>query len=227
MAKIAAEKLLSVSIKERRATPSFEDVPIHAADLEKIIRAGLEAPSGYNLQPWRFIVVQDREQKIAALDDEQPAVRHRGGVGGTGVAVQERNLAEDGAFAEHVEHGVLAFHRGNADLHRSRPDGAQAGPGIALGEYVGAALHRLGDDAGAEAIDVLRSELPEQIMISQDGALVGATVRRAGFAEHWHIVDHRPMAPVFQSFRQNPFAKTTDLRPPLPAGQPAGPLRPS
>src|SRR5437764_9552845 len=63
MAKIAAEKPLSKDIKERRATPSFEDVPIHNADLEKIIRAGLEAPSGYNLQPWRFIVVRDREQK--------------------------------------------------------------------------------------------------------------------------------------------------------------------
>lgn len=63
MAKVAAEKPLSQAIKDRRATPSFQDVPIHAADLEKIIRAGLEAPSGYNLQPWRFVVVRDREQK--------------------------------------------------------------------------------------------------------------------------------------------------------------------
>src|SRR5260370_27535704 len=63
MAKIAGEKPLSEAIKERRATNSFEDVPIHDADLEKIIRAGLEAPSGYNLQPWRFVVVRDREQK--------------------------------------------------------------------------------------------------------------------------------------------------------------------
>lgn len=63
MAKIAGEKPLSEAIKERRATQSFEDVPIHDADLEKIIRAGLEAPSGYNLQPWRFVVVRDPEQK--------------------------------------------------------------------------------------------------------------------------------------------------------------------
>jgi nitroreductase len=63
MARPAAEKLLSHAIKDRRATPSFEEVPIHSADLEKIIRAGLEAPSGYNLQPWRFIVVRDPEQK--------------------------------------------------------------------------------------------------------------------------------------------------------------------
>lgn len=63
MAKLAAEKPLSQAVKDRRATPSFEDVPIHSADLEKIILAGLEAPSGYNMQPWRFVVVRDREQK--------------------------------------------------------------------------------------------------------------------------------------------------------------------
>ncbi len=63
MAKIAGEKPLSQSVQERRATPSFEDIPIHSADLEKIIRAGLAAPSAYNLQPWRFVVVREREQK--------------------------------------------------------------------------------------------------------------------------------------------------------------------
>lgn len=63
MARVASEKPLSQAIAERRATPNFEHVPIHAADLEKIVRAGLEAPSGYNLQPWRFIVVRDGEQR--------------------------------------------------------------------------------------------------------------------------------------------------------------------
>lgn len=63
MAKVAGEKLLSQVVAERRATPSFQEVPIHSADLEKIITAGLAAPSGYNLQPWRFVVVRDREQK--------------------------------------------------------------------------------------------------------------------------------------------------------------------
>ena len=66
MAKLAAEKPFSQAVKERRATPSFEDVPIHNADLEKIIRAGLEAPSGYNTQPWRFVVVRDRRAEKEA-----------------------------------------------------------------------------------------------------------------------------------------------------------------
>lgn len=63
MAKVAGEKLLSQVVEERRATPSFQEVPIHSVDLEKIITAGLRAPSGYNLQPWRFVVVRDRDQK--------------------------------------------------------------------------------------------------------------------------------------------------------------------
>jgi nitroreductase len=76
MAKTAGEKLLSEVVQERRATNNFEEVPIHAADLEKIVRAGLEAPSGYNLQPWRFIVVRDREQKkkLRAAAFGQPKV---------------------------------------------------------------------------------------------------------------------------------------------------------
>ncbi|MDE1176085.1 MAG: nitroreductase family protein [Edaphobacter sp.] len=61
MAKLA--KTLKQAIHERRATPSFDGTPIPAEDLEQILEAGLNAPSGYNLQPWRFVVVQSPEQK--------------------------------------------------------------------------------------------------------------------------------------------------------------------
>jgi nitroreductase len=57
------EKSLSQAIRDRRATPSFDGAPVPADDLRKILEAGLSAPSGYNLQPWRFIVVQSPEQK--------------------------------------------------------------------------------------------------------------------------------------------------------------------
>ncbi len=61
MAKI--KKTLSQAIAERRATPSFDGAPIPSEDLKQILDAGLHAPSGYNVQPWRFIVVQTPEQK--------------------------------------------------------------------------------------------------------------------------------------------------------------------
>jgi nitroreductase len=58
------EKTLSQAIPERRATPSFDGTPVPEADLKRILEAGLLAPSGYNLQPWRFVVVRSLEQRI-------------------------------------------------------------------------------------------------------------------------------------------------------------------
>lgn len=57
------KKTLTQAIAERRATPSFDGAPIPPEDLKQILDAGLHAPSGYNMQPWRFIVVQSAEQK--------------------------------------------------------------------------------------------------------------------------------------------------------------------
>ena len=56
-------KSLAQAIRERRSTPSFTGEPIPASDLRQILDAGLQAPSGYNLQPWRFVVVQQPEQR--------------------------------------------------------------------------------------------------------------------------------------------------------------------
>lgn len=70
------EKTLSQVIAERRATPSFDGTPVPDADLKKIIEAGLQAPSGYNMQPWRFVVVRGEEQKkrLRAASFNQPKV---------------------------------------------------------------------------------------------------------------------------------------------------------
>ena len=57
------QKSLAQAIRDRRSTPSFDGEPIPARDLWQILDAGLHAPSGYNMQPWRFIVVQDPEQR--------------------------------------------------------------------------------------------------------------------------------------------------------------------
>ncbi|SEF48613.1 Nitroreductase [Bryocella elongata] len=56
-------KSLAQAIRDRRATPSFDGEPIPAGDLRQILDAGLSMPSGYNIQPWRFVVVQHPEQR--------------------------------------------------------------------------------------------------------------------------------------------------------------------
>lgn len=58
-----SEKPLSQVVKDRRATPSFLPDPVLEEDLERIIEAGLSAPSAYNLQPWRFVIVREPKQR--------------------------------------------------------------------------------------------------------------------------------------------------------------------
>lgn len=50
-------------VAERRATPSFDPEPVAEEDLRAILTAGLQAPSSFNLQPWRFIVVRSPEAR--------------------------------------------------------------------------------------------------------------------------------------------------------------------
>jgi nitroreductase len=69
------EKPLSELVRARRATDSFSPEAIPDGDLEEILRAGLEAPSSYNLQPWRFVVVRDVSQRkklrVAAMNQKK------------------------------------------------------------------------------------------------------------------------------------------------------------
>ena len=58
------------AIHKRRSVRNFTGDPIPRADLEKIVDAGRMAATGYNRQPWEFIVVTDQmmidELKVAA-----------------------------------------------------------------------------------------------------------------------------------------------------------------
>jgi len=63
MATAVVDRPLFDVVRARRATGNFENQPVDEQDLKQILQAGLEAPSAYNLQPWRFVVVRDLEQR--------------------------------------------------------------------------------------------------------------------------------------------------------------------
>ncbi|WP_287267982.1 MULTISPECIES: nitroreductase family protein [unclassified Moorena] len=54
---------LKEAIEQRRAARSFRPDPIPKEILTEIFRLGVRSPSGFNLQPWRFIVVQEQANK--------------------------------------------------------------------------------------------------------------------------------------------------------------------
>lgn len=86
-------------VRRRRATPHFRPDPVPAAVIEAALRIAAEAPSGYNLQPWRFILVQDAAHRArlreAAFD--QPKVSEAPLVV---VACAERDAWQD--YAEEI-----------------------------------------------------------------------------------------------------------------------------
>ena len=55
------------AIKTRQSIRNFSDKKIEMETIKKILEAGVRAPSGGNRQPWRFVVVTDKE-KIAKFD---------------------------------------------------------------------------------------------------------------------------------------------------------------
>ncbi len=46
----------------RRSIRAFLNRPVTEAQIETILRAGMEAPSAGNQQPWRFIVITERDR---------------------------------------------------------------------------------------------------------------------------------------------------------------------
>ena len=49
----------------RRSIRKFEDKPIDREIIERLLRAGMQAPSGKNGQPWEFLVVTDHDDRLA------------------------------------------------------------------------------------------------------------------------------------------------------------------
>jgi nitroreductase len=56
-------------INDRRSIRAFTDKPVSDHDLNIILEAARQAPSGENAQPWRFIIVKDKatRKKMGAL----------------------------------------------------------------------------------------------------------------------------------------------------------------
>ncbi|WP_400195756.1 nitroreductase family protein, partial [Methanobrevibacter smithii] len=48
-------------IFKRKSVRSFTDENVSTDKIKNLIRAGMQAPSAFNSQPWEFIVVSDKK----------------------------------------------------------------------------------------------------------------------------------------------------------------------
>ena len=69
-------KPLTQVLLERRATSHFEPDEVPEEYLQAMLKLAAQAPSGYNLEPWRFIVVRGAEnrKRLQAAAFGQPKV---------------------------------------------------------------------------------------------------------------------------------------------------------
>lgn len=78
---LARVRELRDDLARRRTIRDFADRPVPIELVETAIAAAATAPSGANLQPWRFVVVTDPERKrrirAAAETEEREFYRHR------------------------------------------------------------------------------------------------------------------------------------------------------
>jgi nitroreductase len=68
----ADENPVIANIKTRRSVRDYIDTPLSEETIKKIIDAGRYAPTGINLQPWRFVVVQNKEMLKNLSDYAKP-----------------------------------------------------------------------------------------------------------------------------------------------------------
>jgi nitroreductase len=83
-------------IHSRKSVRNFTGAPVKKADLEKIVRAGMAAPSAVNKQPWSFIIVTDRK-KLDSLAARLPYAKMTAQAGTAIILCTEPKLAHNGS----------------------------------------------------------------------------------------------------------------------------------
>lgn len=59
------------NIMTRSSVRSYQDKPVEKDKIEKLLRAGMAAPSAMNKQPWHFVVVTDKKE-LADIAEATP-----------------------------------------------------------------------------------------------------------------------------------------------------------
>ncbi len=108
-------------ILERRATNHFTNEAVPDEILNAILQLGAQAPSGYNLQPWRFVVVREAEnrKRLQSVAFNQPKVAEAPVVIIALGMKEEWQKRADEIFKEGAERGA-----GNIETWEKAKDGA-------------------------------------------------------------------------------------------------------
>ncbi|MGI8627944.1 MAG: nitroreductase family protein [Geodermatophilaceae bacterium] len=129
----------------RRTIREFSAEPIPSGVLEAAVQAAGSAPSGANVQPWRFVVVTDLQRKRAlreAAEAEEREFYDRPGAREWHAALAPLGTDWRKPFLE-VAPAIIAVFEVHKGPHSPRPYYVKESVGIAVGLLL-AALHQAG-----------------------------------------------------------------------------------
>jgi nitroreductase len=66
---------LDVCIKGRRSVRAYEQKPVPRGLIEQILEAGTWAPTGMNGQPWKFVIIEEKELIKYVSDETKKIVK--------------------------------------------------------------------------------------------------------------------------------------------------------
>ena len=102
------------AIMTRKSVREFEDRPIAKEIVEKLLAAGMQAPTARNGQPWQFVVVADKEALSRVKEFSQYAAMASGASAGILVCADTANEKSRDYFAQDCaaasENILLAAH---------------------------------------------------------------------------------------------------------------------
>lgn len=66
---------LDICIKGRRSVRAYTDEPVSKEHIDSVLEAGVWAPTGMNRQPWKFIVIENKELIKYVSDETKLAIQ--------------------------------------------------------------------------------------------------------------------------------------------------------
>jgi iodotyrosine deiodinase len=142
---LARSRAFLAAMRARRTVREFSDRPVPFELVRNAVATAATAPSGANLQPWRFVVVSDpqRKRRLRVGAEQQERAFYRSRASAEWLAALEP-LGTDWRkpFLEAAPYVVVVFevHKGP---HSPRPYYAKESVGIAVGLLL-ASLHQAG-----------------------------------------------------------------------------------
>jgi len=139
-------------LRNRRSVRRFREEPVDNAIIERVLEAGLWAPSPHGTQPWRFVLITQRENRERLADAMAASWRHNLEMDNEPAEVIEGRLA--GSRRRLLEAPVLlivCLSTGDADRYPD-PDRARAEWTMAV-QSLGACVENMLLAAYASGID--------------------------------------------------------------------------